>query len=684
MNIDENAEKHWRLETDADNIAWLWFDKAGTGTNVLSGEVLYQLNDILAELEKNPPRAVAVCSAKKSGFIAGADIKEFVVLETPDQAYELIRHGQRVMDRLEALPCPTIAAINGFALGGGLELALACTYRIVVDDDSARLGLPEVKLGIHPGFGGTVRTTQLVDPLAAMDMMLTGRGLRPRKAKAIGLVDQVVPARHLLRATRMLALNPPKRKGRNVKAKALSFGPSRALLARQMEKKVAQKAKKEHYPAPYAIIDLWKKHADNPAEMYEAEARSIAELMCTSTSRNLVRVFNLQDRLKGLARKARFRASHVHVIGAGVMGGDIAAWCAMRGLNVTLQDREPKYIAPAIGRAHKLYKKRLRRPAKIQAAMDRLMPDPDGDGVRHADVVIEAIFENVEAKHELYRSVEPRMKPGAILATNTSSIRLETLGAGLADPDRLIGLHFFNPVPMMPLVEVIHTDRTHEQEVSKGLAFARQIDRLPLPCKSAPGFVVNRVLMPYMIEAVRVAEEGVALPLIDKAATDFGMPMGPVELADTVGLDVAASVAKVFEAEFGMPMPAALTSKVEAGELGRKSGKGFYEWSKGKAVKPQADADDMPANLQDRLLLPLINESVACLREGVVTDADLLDAGVIFGTGFAPFRGGPLHYAASRGEQEIVAVLRGLAAQYGDRFEPDSGWDNAGQESSAA
>ncbi len=495
----ETSGQHWRRETDGDNIVWLWFDMAGASTNVLSGEVLYELNDILAELEQSKPRAVVIGSAKKSGFIAGADIKEFGRLKTPDQAYELIRNGQRVMDRIESLPCPSIAMINGFALGGGLELALACKYRIVVDDDRARLGLPEVKLGIHPGFGGTVRTTQLMDPLVAMDMMLTGRGLRPKQARKAGLVDQVVPQRHLIRAARMMALSPPKRKGRNIKARTLSFGPSRAFLAGQMEKKVAQKAKKEHYPAPYAIINLWKEHADKPAEMYEAEARSIANLMCTDTSRNLVRVFNLQDRLKGLARKTTFNVEHVHVIGAGVMGGDIAAWCAMRGLNVTLQDREPKYIAPAIGRAYKLYKKRLRNPVKVQAAMDRLMPDPHGHGVRRADVVIEAIFENIEAKHDLYRTVEPRMKPGAVLATNTSSIKLEILGEALADPNRLIGLHFFNPVAMMPLVEVIRTQHTHEQELTKGLAFVRKIDRLPLPCRSAPGFVVNRVLMPYMI-----------------------------------------------------------------------------------------------------------------------------------------------------------------------------------------
>ncbi|NND61310.1 MAG: crotonase, partial [Gammaproteobacteria bacterium] len=596
--------------------------------------------------------------------------------ENPEEAYHLIRNGQKVFDRIAELPFPTIAMINGFALGGGLELALACDYRIVVDDDRARLGLPEVKLGIHPGFGGTVRATQLLDPMAAMDMMLTGKGLRPKKARKIGLVDQVVPRRHLQRAARMMALNPPPRRKRDFKSKLLNSGPARALLAGQMEKKVAQKARKAHYPAPYAIIDLWKEYADKPQQMYEAEARSIAELMCTSASRNLVRVFMLQDRLKGLAGKSSFRAEHVHVVGAGVMGGDIAAWCALRGLKVTLQDREAKYIAPAIGRARKLYEKRLRDPVKVQAALDRLLPDVDGTGVPQADVIIEAIYENVEAKQQLYRDIEPRMKPGAVLATNTSSIRLETLGSTLADPDRLIGLHFFNPVAMMPLVEVIRTEGTHDHEVTKGMAFARQIDRLPLPCRSAPGFVVNRVLMPYMIEAVRIAEEGVPLALIDKAAEDFGMPMGPVELADTVGLDVAASVAGVFEKEFGMDVPAELKRRVDAGQLGRKSGQGFYEWRKGKAVKNDADDDDMPPNIQDRLMLPLVNESAACLRENVVEDADLLDAGVIFGTGFAPFRGGPIHYAKSRGIGEIQLALRELAASHGERFEPDPGWEH--------
>jgi 3-hydroxyacyl-CoA dehydrogenase/enoyl-CoA hydratase/3-hydroxybutyryl-CoA epimerase len=664
----------WFIETDDNNIAWLGFDKADSSTNVLSARVMSELNDRLAELEAVQPRAVIVHSLKKSGFIAGADITEFTQLDNEDQAYELVRAGQKVFDRLAALPVPTIALINGFALGGGLELALACDYRIVVDDDSARLGLPEVQLGIHPGFGGTVRSTQLVGPQAALDMMLTGRGLRPRAAKKIGLVDQVVPARHLKRAATQMAMAPPPRRKLGAKEKAMNSGMMRPMIAAMSHKQVAKKARKEHYPAPYAIIDLWKEYAGDPALMYEKEARSIARLMCTSTSRNLVRVFLLQDRLKGLATNRTFKPQHVHVIGAGVMGGDIAAWCALRGLNVTLQDREAKYIGPAIGRAHALFQKKLRKPHLVQAAADRLMADVAGTGVTSADVIIEAIFENTEAKQALYQTLEPRMKPGAILATNTSSIRLEELATVLDRPQRLIGLHFFNPVAKMPLVEVIFGEQTDREEVEKGLAFAKRIGRLPLPCRSAPGFVVNRILFPYMIEAMRIGGEGVPLAVIDKTAERFGMPMGPVELADTVGLDVCLHVANVFAREFGMEIPDRLSQMVERKDLGKKSGRGFYEWKKGRPVKPKTNNESAPDDLTDRLLLPFVNEAAACLREGIVEDADLLDGGVIFGTGFAPFTGGPINYARDRGIGNLVTRLNDLAGRYGERFAPDEYW----------
>jgi len=665
---------HWRIDIDESRIAWLTLDKAGVSTNVLSRDVLTELHQVIGILKTDMPKAVVVRSGKKNGFVAGADIKEFTELESPEQAVELVRAGQSVLEELESLPCPTIALMNGFALGGGLELALACRYRILTDDPKAVLGLPEVRLGIHPGFGGTVRSIRYVGVFAAMDMMLTGRNIRPKPALRMGLVDQIVPGRHLERAARMMAESPPKPRVPGAKDKLLALGPARSAIARILEKQVAKKARREHYPAPYAIIDLWRQYGDNPRKMYEQEARSIAELMCNDTARNLVRVFLLQDRMKSLAAGSSHRFEHVHVVGAGVMGGDIAAWCALRGLRVTLEDREPKYIAPAIQRAHKLFKRKLREPRLVQAAMDRLMPDVAGTGVARADVVIEAIFENVEAKKALYQRLEGQMKKDAVLATNTSSIRLEDLRDALKDRHRLIGLHFFNPVAMMPLVEVIHTRETPRAEIDRGIAFARRIDRLPLPCLSSPGFVVNRVLMPYMMEALLVAQQGVPLAVIDRAATRFGMPMGPVELADSVGLDVALHVSRILGEAYGMPVPAELEKLVEAGKLGRKSGEGFYVWKKGKPVK-EDKGEDIPAGLEDRLLLPMVNEAIAVFRDGVVDDLDLLDAGVIFGTGFAPFRGGPINYARTRGIDQVITTLHDLATVHGERFEADAGWE---------
>ncbi len=666
-------DRHWTCEIDDDGIGWLRLDKQGTGTNVLSSDVMAELHERIGELEQSSPRAVIVYSGKKTGFVAGADIKEFTSLESPEEAFDLVRKGQHVMDRLEAMPCPTIALINGFALGGGLELALACRYRIANDDPKTVMGLPEVKLGIHPGFGGTVRSIAAAGVFAAMDMMLTGRNIRPKQALRMGLVDQIVPARHLMRAGRLMALDPPAPKKRNLKERLLGLGPVRGIVARLLDKQVAKKARRDHYPAPYAIVDLWRRHGDDPVGMYVAEARSIAQLMCSPTSRSLVRVFLLQDKLKALGGGARHEFKHVHVVGAGVMGGDIAAWCALRGLTVTLQDRAPEYIGPAIGRAHKLFKRKLRDRRLVEAAMDRLMPDMDGTGVPRADVVIEAIFENTEAKQDLYRALEPRMKPDAVLATNTSSIRLEELRGALKDPHRLIGLHFFNPVAMMPLVEVIHTPDTQQEEIQRGIAFARRIDRLPLPCLSSPGFVVNRVLMPYMMEALLAAQDGIPLPVIDTAARSFGMPMGPVELADTVGLDVAHHVAQILGAAYGFPVPDELSRMVEQKKLGRKTGEGFYVWKDGKPVKEKVD-QAVPTDLQDRLLLPMVNEAVAVYRDRVVDDLDLLDAGIIFGTGFAPFRGGPIHYARSRGVDDIKRSLSELENRHGDRFRPDEGW----------
>ena len=668
------ALKHWTSESDGEGIVWLCIDKAEGGANVLSGEVLIELDELIDPMQSNAPTGVVIHSGKRNGFVMGADINEFTTIETPEQAYDLIRLGQQVLDKLAALPCPTVAVINGFALGGGLELALACDYRLGLATDKRVLGLPEVQLGIHPGFGGTVRTVQIAGVRPAMQLMLTGKPITIDKGRKIGLIDKVAGDDNWRQAARDLVVAAaPKRKAPLVE-RLLNLPFLRPLIRSMLVKQVAGKARREHYPAPYAIIDLWSRHGASPRTGYEAEARSIAELMCTSTSRNLVRVFFLQNKLKGQGGKPATKISHVHVVGAGVMGGDIAAWCALRGHEVTLQDREQKYIDPALERAAKLFAKRIRDDAERAAATARLQADVEGAGVAKADLVIEAIFENPEAKRLLYAALQEKMQAGAMLATNTSSIRLEDLRVGLAEPQRFIGLHFFNPVAQLPLVEVIRCADTEQEALDIGFGFVKGIGKLPLECMSSPGFVVNRILAPYMAEAMALAESGVSLVEIDRAAEAFGMPMGPVELIDSVGIDVALHVSKVLGAAMNRPVPDRLAQMVEAGQLGRKSGQGFYGWEDGKVVKPRSEWSGDSADIEDRLILPMVNEAVACLHDGVVGDPDLLDAGVIFGTGFAPFRGGPLYYARERGVAEIVARLDEFTDRYGERFTPHEGF----------
>ena len=672
------ASNAWTLERDTEGIAWLTLDRPDSSANTLSRDVLVELDTLLVQLVKVPPAGVVVASGKASGFVAGADIKEFTALTSPSMAYAMVAGGQRVLDHLEALPCPTVAAIHGFALGGGLEVALACRYRVAVGDERLQLGLPEVMLGIHPGFGGTVRTVRLIGVRAAMDMMLTGKSLRADKALQLGLVDRLVPTRdELAAAARQLVHAAPRRHRPPLLERVLSWPLLRAAVRPKILAQIRSRVRVEHYPAPYAILDLWSKYGARGMAAYEAEAQSISQLFMSESSRGLVRVFLLQDRLKALAGKAPQEFAKVHVVGAGVMGGDIAAWCAQRGLQVTLQDRAMEFVEPALQRAAAAFAKRISDPEKLAAAKARLRADVAGEGVSDADVVIEAIYENLDAKRELYARLEPRMKPAAILASNTSSITLESLAEKLARPSRLVGLHFFNPVAQMPLVEIIQSQLSAAEDVQCALAFARRIDKLPLPCRSSAGFVVNRVLVPYLHEAMYAAAEGLAFEVIDQAALDFGMPAGPVELADVVGLDVCQHVGEIVTAALHRASPDLTTLKtlIAAKKLGRKSGAGFYLWQDGKAVKPALAGRQPPDDLADRLILALLNECVACLREGIVADEDLLDAGIVFGTGFAPFRGGPLHYARSRGVEAIVARLRQLAAAYGSRFAPDAGWE---------
>lgn len=676
--MSEHKYNNWRLELDGDHIQWLHFDKQGESVNSISRQVLEELNDILDNIDSREDVAgVVICSGKSKGFIAGADIKQLSGFTEVDDAVGFIRYGQKVFDKLERLRIPTVALVTGFCMGGGMELVLACDYRIAVDNGKSCFGLPEVKLGIHPGWGGTVRLPKLIGAPMAMDIILSGRTVSARAAKKIGIVDALVPARHDLAAARSYIINKPKKHCASTMQSLTNSFIGRPLISNILKKKVASKARKAHYPAPYAVIENWTRHGvNNHAEAMITEANSIGELLLTDTPKNLIRVFNLSEKMKSLGKNSDFKPKHVHVIGAGVMGGDIAAWCALRGMTVTLQDREAKFIAPAIGRAYKLFKKKLKKPIKITPVMDRLIPDVEGEGVKKADVIIEAIYENLEAKQELFKHLEQVAKPSAILASNTSSIPLDEISVAMAQPDRLVGIHFFNPVAQMPLVEVVKGENTQTKIINDALCFVVKIGRFPIEVKSSPGFLINRVLMPYMMEAMMLMEEGVPASMIDKAAKNFGMPMGPIELADTVGLDICLSVAKNLTSHFGGTIPERLQKMVDAGHLGRKSGTGFYKYGKGgKATKEKGGSSPIEKEvIKHRLINRMLNEAAACYREGVIDDLELLDGGMIFGTGFAPFTGGPISFARKKGINNLTAELKELTQKYGPRFEPDAAW----------
>jgi 3-hydroxyacyl-CoA dehydrogenase/enoyl-CoA hydratase/3-hydroxybutyryl-CoA epimerase len=638
-----NHYRHLSLTRDENDLLWLELDVAGKSTNVLSVDVLEEIDQVCDEIKAEKARGLVIHSGKSTGFVAGADIAHFQKVENKQQALEFIEKGQQIFRKYEDLPLPTLVIIQGFCLGGGLEWALACDYRIASNAPAAKIGLPEVRLGIHPGFGGSVRAVRQMGVLAAMNMILSGRSLGGYQAKRMGLVDESLPDRQLINAARQILLDPPRKKSLPWHLRILESAPLRPVVASMLRRQVAKKVNPKHYPAPFAQIEVWRKFGSHDAAMYQAEAESVASLIIGDTAQNLVRVFFLQDRLKSLGDKSLLQPRHVHVIGAGVMGADIAAWCAMQNLRVTLQDKSDEALAKAVSRASGHFGKRYKRDRFAwQQAVDRLIPDRAGDGIARADVIIEAVFENRSVKQEIFKALEEKAKPEAILASNTSSIPLQEIAAPMQVPQRLVGLHFFNPVIKMPLLEIVFdSEQTDRSVTARAQAFARHINKLPLPVRSEPGFLVNRILMPYLMEAVKCYQQGIPAQVIDKAATDYGMPMGPLQLADTVGLDICLHVGKILADELGMTLPDNLEVMIEKGWLGRKSGQGFYRYKEGKPVaREKAEWQGDRDVLQQRLINKLVEESQRCLEEGIVEDADLLDAGLIFGTGFAPFRGG--------------------------------------------
>lgn len=684
---------NWSLNLDEHNILWCTFDRKDSSANTINEPILRELDQILNGIAQGTQaKALVIQSGKKSGFIAGADILQFKNLRSEEEATKLISKGQEVFIKLNNLTIPTIAAISGFCLGGGMELALACRYRIAEDSPKTRLGLPEVQLGIHPGWGGTIELPALIGALPAMDLILSGRLVNAKAAKKIGMVDECVPKRTFKKAVLFYALNAPKKQGWQNKLKQTTIALSnhkfiRPLLAKLLYKQLAKKIKRTDYPAPYVTVDNWVEYGVTKPEGLVNEAKSIGRLVVSETAQNLVSVFFKQEALKNLAKTSVEPVYHVHVIGAGVMGGDIAAWAASKGFQVTLQDQSPKLIGNAIKRAYDLAKKKLKEKHLVTEMMDRLTPDVEGYGISKADVIIEAITEKLEAKQSLFKLLESKAKDSAIFASNTSTIPLEEIAAALKEQNRarFVGIHFFNPVAKMPLVEIIHSQYTSQAILDRSSAFVKKIDKLPLPVKSAPGFLVNRILLPYMMEAVMMLQEGVPGPVIDQAARDFGMPMGPIELADKVGLDVCLHALEKLTASLSTagqrtPMPEELKNLVSQGYLGVKTGRGFYTYDKqGKKLKSAASTkttSGFPEDMIDRLVFRMLNEAVACLREGIVASPEYLDAGCIFGFGFPPFRGGPMTYIHKEGNHKLLKQLEELKSKYGNRFEPDKGWIN--------
>jgi len=645
---DIKSLKDWRFEIDFEGIAWAVFDREGETMNTLGRRPTEELAAIVEAVEAaakpGEARGLVLISAKPSNFIAGADIREFDKLATMGEVEEAVRATIGLLNRIENLPVPVVAAIHGFCLGGGLELALACHYRIATRDDATRIGFPEVRLGIFPGLNGTVRSIRSAGALDAMQAMLTGRMLRPTAARAMGLVDRLVIDHFALRwAARKAVLRKQKSKGAPWWKRAMSATPVRGLLAGKMRQQTAAKVREEHYPAPFRLIDLFDAHGGDLDMMASTETDYFAPLMVSETARNLRRVFRLSEMLKDEAPKSGFAPLRVHVIGAGTMGADIAATCVLSGFEVSLQDLSMEQIDTGLKRAKRLFRKRLKKPLTVETAMARLIPDVEGVHVSRADVVIEAVVEKLEIKRQIFSALEPKLKKGAVMATNTSSLNIEDIAEPLKDPGRLIGLHFFNPVDKLPLVEVVQGRRSRDEEISKGNAFVTAIKKFPLVVKSGPGFLVNRVLAPYMMEAMRRYQAGEPRDKIDEAALKFGMPMGPLELSDVVGLDICQHVAEIIG--LAPPEGSTLERMVQSGKLGKKSGEGFYRWENGKPQRESVEYNkDELERLGRELVKPLLDECEKCLQEGVVASADHVDAGVIFGTGFAPFRGGPLHY----------------------------------------
>jgi 3-hydroxyacyl-CoA dehydrogenase/enoyl-CoA hydratase/3-hydroxybutyryl-CoA epimerase len=632
---------HWLANVDEDGIAWLYLQTVGKSVNVLNNAVMTELECLLDRLEnKKDLRGVALLSGKKGGFVYGADIHEFETLKTASEVANHMLYVHGLFNRIEALPVPSCVGVDGIAVGGGLEIALTFDRLFITSSSKTKLGFPEVNLGIMPGYGGSGRAYGRIGTKAVLDMMVSGRPIGSIDAIKTGLADELVDKPDDLEKSMrewIIGCNGEK----PIFTELETAADATAIAA--AKDKYLKRLRSDHTPAPAAIIEHVENFGHDKSAMSASEIDVFPNLMVSSASKNLRRVFYLTDAVRKSAR-GESGIKRMHVVGAGVMGGDIAAIGAMAGLDVTLTDMNEAAIVGAIARAKKLFERRLKSDEKVALALARLRTDLDGNGATDADLIIEAVAEKLEVKQAVFKNLEAVSKASAILATNTSAIPLEDIATALNGPERLIGLHFFNPVPVLPLVEVIWSKYSDPEIVSRGMQFAGQIGKMPVRCKSAPGFLVNRALLPYIFKAIEAVAGGEKADHIDEALVDFGMPMGPIELADQIGLDVCLDVGIVL----GMPpaTKALLDEKCRTGTIGRKSGSGFYEWDGNRAIRAHQSKDPrVMAAIAKNMLAPMIEECRQAVDENVVDTADSADAGMIFGIGFPGFRGGPLNWS---------------------------------------
>lgn len=678
------------LTFERDGIATLSFDRPGSTANVFDVATLHELDGHLAALERRGDlQGVVLVSAKPKIFIAGADLNAFSGA-TVAQLGDIVDLGHRVFRRLEALKFPSVAAINGVCLGGGCELALACDWRVASTDKSTKIGLPETQLGILPAWGGSVRLPRLIGLPQALGIILTGKQLVAAQAQKTGLVDDVAHPEYLVAAARRQL----------ARGKRPTPSPSGLMNSALLRPLVVRRARREvlaktrgHYPAPLKALDAAVGALGQPLESALAiEKAAFLSLVQTPECHSLMSIFFLQERAKKLKAAAADGAARpvqrVAVIGAGVMGAGIAQWTSARGYPTLLKDVAPEALAKGLKSAEKIVQDGVKRkkltPAEATAALDRITPVHTDVPLAGVDLVIEAAVEKLELKQKIFAQLEQRAGPRTILATNTSALSIDAIAGGLADPTRVVGIHFFNPVHRMQLVEIVRGPRTSPAALDTALSFVKAIGKLPVLVQDSPGFLVNRILLPYMVESVRLFNEGVDVPRLDRIMLDFGMPMGPLRLTDEVGLDVAQHVAVDLQNRLAKPVPIndTLAQMIAKGWLGKKTGTGFYVFPKEKGAKESPNGglaflqaggkgraqDD--ATLRDRMVLVMVNEAARCLEEGVVAAPEDVDFGMIFGTGWAPFRGGPLRYADTRGVADVVAQLQKLQTEVAPYFEP--------------